>query len=91
MPDLDGILLAPDAAKVPATIGGRWAVSTGLVKKTTVANFGRVLKYLDRLSTSAGSKDFEILTVKDILKTKPEATQCADFGQWAAKNEAVMA
>ena len=42
------------------------------------------------LTADSGSKDFEILTMRDILKAKVDATQCAAFGQWASDNEASM-
>jgi hypothetical protein len=29
-------------------------------------------------------------TTKDIIKSKPEATQCSAFNQWAADNDDVM-
>ena len=90
LPSLDGILLEPTNAKVPTTVGARWAVSTGLVKRATKDNLGRIITYLQRLTADSGSKDFEILTMRDILKAKADATQCAAFGQWASDNEASM-
>ena len=90
LPSLDGILLEPTNAKVPTTIGARWAVSTGLVKRASKENLGRIVTYLKRLSTSAGTRDFEVMTMKDIIKARHDATQCAAFGEWAAKNEDVM-
>ena len=90
LPSLDGILLEPTNAKVPTTIGARWAVSTGLVKRASKENLGRIVTYLKRLSTSAGTRDFEVMTMKDIIKAKPDATQSADFGQWASDNDDVM-
>ena len=30
------------------------------------------------------------MTMKDIIKAKPDATQSADFGQWASDNDDVM-
>ena len=51
---------------------------------------GRIVTYLKRLSTSAGTRDFEVMTMKDISKAKPDATQSADFGQWASDNDDVM-
>jgi hypothetical protein len=91
LPSIDGILLEPTNAKVPSTIGARWAVSTGLVKRASQENLSRITAYLGRMTATAGSKDFEVMTMKDIIKAKPEATQCAAFGQWASDNEAVMA
>lgn len=90
LPSIDGILLEPTNAKVPTTIGARWAVSAALVKRATRDNFGRILTYLARLTSAAGGKDFEVMTVKDILKSKPEAALCVAFNQWASANEAVM-
>jgi hypothetical protein len=90
LPSLDGILLEPSNAKVPTTIGARWAVSTGLVKRASKENLGRIVTYLKRLSTSAGTRDFEVMTMKDIIKAKPDATESADFGRWASDNDDVM-
>jgi len=91
LPSIDGILIEPTNAVIPQTIGARWAVSSGLVKRASSQNIGRILTYLKRLSTSAGSRDFEVMTVKDIIKSKPEATQSSDFNRWASDNDDVMA
>jgi hypothetical protein len=90
LPSIDGILLEPTQAKVPSTIGARWAVSASLVKRASAENFGRIITYMERISSAAGSRDFEVLTVKDIIKLKPEAVQCAAFVQWATKNQDLM-
>jgi len=90
LPSIDGILLEPTQAIVPSTIGARWAVSSGLVKRASKENLSRICTYLKRLSTSAGSRDFEVMTMKDIIKSKPEATQCSAFNQWASDNDDVM-
>jgi len=34
--------------------------------------------------------NFEVLTMKDIIKAKPEATQCADFNRWASDNDDLL-
>ena len=90
LPSIEGILLEPTNAKVPTTVGARWAVSSSLVKRASQDNLPRILTYMGRLSSSAGSRDFEIMTVKDILKVNAAATQCAAFGEWAARNDDVM-
>ena len=90
LPSLDGILLEPSNAKIPTSIGARWAVSTGLVKRASKENLGRIVTYLKRLSTSAGTRDFEVMTMKDIIKARPDATESADFGRWASDNDDVM-
>lgn len=86
LPSIDGILLDPSTAKVPTTIGAKWAVSTALVKRAKKETLPRIIQYLTRLSTEGGSKDFETLTMRDIYRGTPEATQCLAFNDWAARN-----
>jgi hypothetical protein len=49
LPDIAGVLLAPDSAPVPENPSARWLVSLALAGKLTAANFGQGLKYLLRL------------------------------------------
>ena len=90
LPSIDALLLEPTQAIIPSTIGARWAVSSGLIKRASPENLSRIITYLKRLSTSANSRDFEVMTVKDILKTKPESCQWPGFSQWGIDNDDVM-
>ncbi len=90
LPSIDGIILDPHSAKVPTTIGARWAVSSGLSRRAKKDNLARIITYLARLTTECGSKDFEQLTMRDIYRGKPEATQCVAFSQWASLNESAL-
>lgn len=85
MPNIDAILMNPDSAPVPEEMSSRYAVSMALVHKATEDNAGRIIQYAVRLPV-----EFTVLTIKSILKNVPEAANCSEFVQWAAKNQDIL-
>lgn len=82
MPNLDGILTNPDTADIPSEPSGLYAVATGLAYRASVANFGRVLKYAERLH-KAQQGDFAALLVKDSLRRKRDLANTHDYVRFA--------
>lgn len=82
MPNLDGILTNPDTAEIPGSPSGLYAVATGLAYRASVANFGRVLKYAERLH-KAQQGDFAALLVKDSLRRKKDLANTHDYVRFA--------
>ncbi len=85
LPSLDEILLNPDTSPVPENPGALYAVSSGLARKATVANVERVLRYSQRLP-----KEYEVCTVRDMVKTTKELARTPTFVTWATRNAVVL-
>lgn len=78
MPNLDGILLDPDAAKIPTEPNVLWAVSTGLASKVNPNNFGRIARYAERME-QAGHGEFSVLILRDCMRRDMEICNTPEF------------
>lgn len=85
LPDMDGILLDPMAAKVPTEMAALYAVATGLASRTTQDNGGRVVKYLSRLP-----EEFSVLGMRDALRRCPDIQRCREYTAWGIKNAKLL-
>lgn len=85
LPSLDAVLSAPDRAPVPDDAGSRYAISAGLARKITGKNMVNALRYLVRLP-----KEFEIMTMVDVITDNPKLTHTSTFVEWASKNKDVV-
>lgn len=85
LPDLEKILTAPMAAPLVKDPGAKYAVAVGLVRRAKAKNLGNIIAYLGRIEV-----EFQVLALRDILRTNASACECAAFNEWAAKNEAVL-
>jgi hypothetical protein len=78
LPSIDGILLNPDTAPIPADLGALYAVVTGLAAVTNENNLGRVVVYLQRLADE-NRGDFAALAVQDAARRNQSIQQTPDF------------
>jgi hypothetical protein len=78
LPNLDGILLDPDNAKIPDQPNVLHAVSVGLASKANQANFGRVARYAERLE-QAGHGEFAVLMLRDCLRRDMQVCNTPEF------------
>lgn len=85
LPNLDQILNDPLRATLVKDPGAKYAVAVALVRRATAKNLGNIIAYLGRVEV-----EFQVLALRDILRTNPSACECQAFNEWAAKNEAVM-
>ncbi len=86
LPSLDGILLNPATAPIPAEPSALCAVATGLARRTTEQNFAAVSQYADRLAREYGT-----LLVKAATARLPDLTHHPAFTRWAVNNGAALA
>jgi hypothetical protein len=56
-----------------------------MAARSTVDNFSRVLKYLDRMPP-----EFSVLAVSMATRKKPELSSATGFSGWAARNQQVL-
>jgi hypothetical protein len=83
LPNLDGILLNPQAATIPTEPSVKWAVCTGLAAKANKSNFPRVHVFAQKLY-DAGQGQFSALLVRDAVRRQPDIMETMDFQKLAS-------
>jgi hypothetical protein len=88
LPEIDAIFKDPQGTVIPKGPGALYAVCSALARRvTTNATFGLALEYLERIRIGGNeAPEYQVLFVKDILRTKPELKSSAAFVAWAIKN-----
>lgn len=85
LPSLDAILLDPAGADIPSKPGALFAVASGLARKATASNLERVTRYTSRLP-----KEFDVMCIRDAVRTVKGLVNCPAFVTWATKNSSVL-
>lgn len=78
LPNLDSIIMDPDAATIPEKTSVMYAVTTGLASKTTEKNISRVARYAQRL-VDAHHGEFATLLLRDACRRTPAIQQTPAF------------
>lgn len=78
LPNIDGILLDPDAANIPTKPSVLYAVTTALATKVNDKTFPRLTRYAERL-VEAAHGEFATLLIRDAVRRKPEVQQTPAF------------
>lgn len=80
LPSVDAILLDPKRVAVPSDSPATlYALSGALAARTTAANFGRVMEYIERMPS-----EFSVLYVRDALKRDLSIQASKEFITWAS-------
>lgn len=82
LPNIDGILVDPDAAVLPDKPNILYAVTTGLATKANEQTFARIARYADRL-VGAGHGEFAALLLRDCVRRAPDVQQTTTFVELA--------
>lgn len=85
LPELKQILLTPLTTPVPSRPDALYAVSSMLSYHATVTAFPTMMTYIARLPL-----EFQVLTMRDMLKRTPIISTTKAFGVWAASNTDVI-
>ena len=85
LPNIDAVLLDPKGSDLPDDPATLYALCGALARKTTVDNFDRVLTYVGRMKP-----EFNVMTVRDGIKLKPELKKTRGFLEWGAKYAEVL-
>lgn len=85
MPNIDGILMAPDKAEVPTEPAVQYAVVTALAMRASKDNFDRIMKYADRMPL-----EMSTVLVKDAIMRDKAVMGSKAFTQWATTNASVF-
>jgi hypothetical protein len=78
LPNIDGIFLDPDSAKIPAAPAALYATVTAVGMRSNAGNFPRVARYGQRL-LDAGHGEFAALLVRDAIRKDPDVQQTGEF------------
>jgi hypothetical protein len=85
LPNIDALLLNPAKTEVPTDPAVLFALSGALAHKSSKDNFDRVWEFVQRMPI-----DFQVMTVCDVSKLKPEVRNTKAFVQFATKNSNVL-
>jgi hypothetical protein len=85
LPSIDGILMNPKKAAVPEEPGALFAVSAALARKSTEANFDRVMTYADRMPP-----EWMVYCVKDATARDQRLCDTTAFIKFAADHSDIM-
>ena len=81
LPDLDKLIKSPHNAKTFDNTALNWAITTGLVLKTTLTNLKQVIKYIKRMPEEYASYYFKIA-----IQHEPLIAQSEAFQKWAEED-----
>jgi hypothetical protein len=85
LPSIDAILLNPTGIAVPTEVSTLYAVASALSRRATVANFGRVIQYLDRLPV-----EYATMCVRDAVTRDAALTATPEFTKWGIAHSEVV-
>jgi len=77
LPNIDAILVDPDASAIPEKPATLYALTTGLAMRANDQTFGRIAKYAQRI-VDAGHGEFGALLLRDCLKRDESPIQSPD-------------
>ena len=77
LPNIDAILVDPDASAIPEKPATLYALTTGLAMRANDQTFGRIAKYAQRI-VDAGHGEFGALLLRDCLKRDESLIQSPD-------------
>lgn len=86
LPDLDGVLLAPDKSPVPTDPSAIYATCAGLAKRVKPKTMAALLTYLDRMP-----KEFAVFGLKTAVNHSKALMNTPAFTAWVTENADVFA
>lgn len=86
LPNVDALLMNPDAAEVPTDPCTCYALSGALTARADENNFERIIKYVGRMLP-----EFQVMTVRDCIQRKPVLQESKEFTHWVAANASILA
>lgn len=69
----DRVIVDPEGTPIPTKLDALFAVSAALGQRANEQNFGRIMRYLDRMRV-AGYAEFAALALQDAVKRDPAVT-----------------
>lgn len=85
LPDIDGIILDPQKAKVPDDPSTQYAIAVALAKKAKEDNMDSIVTYSKRLP-----KEISVMLMKDAQRTNPSIINTRAWIEWASEMSATI-
>ena len=85
LPTVDQVLLDPEATKLPERPAGKYAMVTALDEKATPNNFGRIMKYVERMD-----KEFQVIFVRACARANDKICNTKEYMNWGTANADVL-
>lgn len=85
LPSIDAIVNDPSNAEVPSEPSVLWAIAVAVARKATESNFGRIIRYLERMPV-----EYNVVSVVDALRRNPVLQATAEYTKWAIKHADVL-
>jgi len=85
LPDIDHVIMNPETAIIPTGPAPLYAIAGALARKATATNFGRILKYAERLP-----EEFNLVLVRDATERTPELCSTREYIDWTSKHQDVL-
>lgn len=85
LPSPDQVLIDPDGTRLPENPSAQYAMVSALEGKSTAANYGRVMKYIERMSV-----EYQALYVRGAARKDPKITTTRPYMDWCVKNQDVL-
>ena len=85
LPAIDAILREPQSAMVPTDPGPLFAISAALARRSTVANFAKVMEYCDRMP-----REYAVYAIKDATARDAALCDTVTFVKFATENADIM-
>jgi len=85
LPDMDEVRDTPTTAKIPDSLGGKWAVAVSVAEVIDIRNFARVNKYLERLPD-----EFSMLAGRLAHKRVPKLHVSDGYKDWAQRHGNIL-
>ena len=85
LPNIDMILIDPDKVKVPESPSTCYALVSALESRVAPNNFGRLMKYVKRMS-----KEFEVVFCTSAVKRDDAISETKEFTEWIRENRSVL-
>lgn len=85
LPDIEKLIADPDNTDVPTEPSMLFAICGALSAKANKKNFANIIRYTDRLPA-----EFQVLLVKDAIKTSKSLADTKVFSDWAVQHSDVI-
>lgn len=81
LPSIESILANPLKAKLPSNPSAKYAITTALDAKATMANVATIMQYVSRLDV-----EFQVLFMRGAIRRDNKIGNTKTFIEWGAKN-----
>jgi hypothetical protein len=86
MPDLDALIVDPDAYDIPNEASIHWAITTGVGRRANSKNFTNCMKVIEKMNVP----ELMVVMIRDAVSVAPEVLHTKAYVKWAEDNYDLM-